>query len=79
MVQEYVDDVILLSEEEIAEGMAFALNKDHLIVEGAGAAGIAALLARKVRDIRGKVVVHISGGNVDIPLLLKIAQDAKLR
>jgi len=79
MVQEYVDDVILLSEEEIAEGMAFALHKDNLIVEGAGAVGIAALLTRKVRDIRGEVVVHISGGNVDIPLLLKIAQDAKLR
>lgn len=73
MVQEYVDDVILLSEEGIAEGMAFALNKDRLIVEGAGAAGIAALLARKVAKINGKVVVHVSGGNVDIPLLLKIA------
>ena len=79
MVQEYVDDVILLSEEEIAEGMAFALHKDGLIVEGGGAVGIAALLARKVREIKGKVVVHVSGGNVDIPLLLKIAQDAKLR
>jgi len=79
MVQEYVDDVILLSEEEIAEGMAFALAKDRLIVEGAGAVGIAALLTRKVRDIRGKVIVHVSGGNVDIPLLLKIAQKAKLR
>ena len=78
MVQEYVDDVILLSEEEIAEGMAFALNKDGLIVEGAGAVGIAALLARKVGEIKGKVVAHVSGGNVDIPLLLKIAQKAKL-
>ena len=47
MVQEYVDDVILLSEEEIAEGMAFALAKDRLIVEGAGAVGIAALLTGK--------------------------------
>lgn len=79
MVQEYVDDVILLSEEEIAEGMAFALHKDGLIVEGGGAVGIAALLTRKVSNIRGKVVVHVSGGNVDIPLLLKIAQKAKLR
>lgn len=79
MVQEYVDDIILLSEEEIAEGMAFALNKDHLIVEGGGAAGIAALLAGKVGEIKGKVVVHVSGGNVDIPMLLEIAQKAKLQ
>lgn len=79
MVQEYVDDVILLSEEEIAEGMAFALHKDGLIVEGGGAVGIAALLTQKVRDIGEKIVLHVSGGNVDIPLLLKIAQKAKLR
>lgn len=75
MVQEYVDDVILLSEEEIAEGMAFALDKQHLIVEGAGAVGIAALLAQKVREVGGNVVVVVSGGNVDLPLLLKIAQN----
>jgi len=79
MVQKYVDDVILLSEEEIADGMAFALNRDHLVVEGAGAVGIAALLERKVRDIKGKVVVHVSGGNVEIPLLLQIAQKARAR
>jgi len=75
ITQEYVDDVILLSEEEIAEGMAFALDEHHLIVEGAGAVGIAALLARKVKQIAQKIVVVISGGNVDLPLLLKIAQN----
>jgi len=75
MVQEYVDDVILLSDEEIAESMAFALDKHHLIVEGAGAVSIAALLTQKVREIGEKVVVVVSGGNVDLPLLLKIAQN----
>ena len=75
MVQEYVDDVILLSEEEIAESIAFALDKHHLIVEGAGAISIAALLTQKVREIGEKVVVVVSGGNVDLPLLLKIAQN----
>jgi len=78
MVQEYVDDVILLSEDEIAEGMAFALNRERLIMEGAGAMGIAALLARKLKAIRGKVVSIVSGGNIDMPLLLKIAQEVKL-
>lgn len=78
MVQEYVDDVILLSEDEIAEGIAFALNREHLIMEGAGAMGIAALLARKLKAIRGRVVSIVSGGNIDIPLLLKIAQEVKL-
>lgn len=74
MVKEYVDNVILLSEEEIAEGMAFALDKHQLVVEGAGAVGIAALLTRKVKELGRKVVVVVSGGNVSLPLLLKIAR-----
>jgi len=75
MVKEYVDDFILLSDEEIAKGMAFALNKHHLVVEGAGALGIAAILAGKARSLGEQVVVHVSGGNVDLPLLLKIIQN----
>lgn len=74
MVQEYVDDTILVSEEEIAEAMAFALEKHHLVVEGAGAVGIAALLHRKVKEVGRNVAVVVSGSNVDIPLLLKIAK-----
>lgn len=74
MVQEYVDDFVLVSEEEIAQGMAFALEKHHLVVEGAGAVGIAALLKSKVRGVGRNVAVLLSGGNVDVPLLLKIAR-----
>jgi len=79
MVQEYVDDVVLVSEEAIAEAMAFALEQHHLVVEGAGAVGIAALLHRKVRDLGRNVAVVVSGSNVEIPLLLKIAQDHSVR
>jgi len=79
MVQEYVDDTILVSEEEIAEAMAFALEAHHLVVEGAGAVGIAALLHRKVRDVGRNVAVVVSGSNVEIPLLLQIAQDHSAR
>jgi threonine dehydratase len=75
MVQEYVDDVVLVSEEAIAEAMVFALEKHHLVVEGAGAVGIAALLHGKVRGVGRKVAVVVSGSNVEIPLLLQIAQD----
>jgi len=75
MVQEYVDDVVLVSEEAIAEAMVFALEKHHLVVEGAGAVGIAALLDGKVRGVGRKVAVVVSGSNVEIPLLLQIAQD----
>ena len=73
MVQEYVDDTVLVSEEEIARAMVLALEEHHLVVEGAGAVGIAALLYGRVRDIGRNVLVVISGGNVDLPLLLEIA------
>lgn len=75
MVQKYVDDIVLLSEAEIAEGMAFALYKHHLILEGGGAVGISALLSAKVREFGENIAVIITGGNVELPLLLKIAQD----
>jgi threonine dehydratase len=73
MVQEYVDDTVLVSEEEIAGAMLFALEKHHLVMEGAGAVGVAALLYGKVRETRHNVAVVITGSNVDLPLLLEIA------
>jgi threonine dehydratase len=75
IVQKHVDDTILVSEEEIADAMALALEKHHLVVEGGGAVGIAALLYRKVKHLGQHVVVVISGSNVDLSLLLKIARD----
>lgn len=74
MVRELVDDVVLVSEEAIAQAMAFALYEHHLVVEGAGAVGIAALQAGAV-DVAGRhVALIVSGGNVDIAQLLQIAQ-----
>ncbi len=74
MVQEYVDDVVLVSEEEIAAAMLFALEAHHLVVEGGGAVGVAALLYQRAKGLGDNVVVIVSGGNVDLPLLLKMAQ-----
>ena len=74
MVREYVDDTVLVSEEEIAAAMAYALEEYHLVVEGGGAVGIAALLSEKVPNLGKNVAVVVSGGNVDIPVLLEAAQ-----
>jgi threonine dehydratase len=74
LVRQLVDDIVLVSEEEIAAAMVFALREHHLVVEGAGAVGIAALLAEKVAVAGQDVAVIISGGNVDIGQLLQIAQ-----
>ena len=73
--QEFVDRTIRVSENEIAMGMAFALEKEHLVVEGGGAVGIAALLAGKVRELGEKVVVVVSGGNVKLSTLIEVTKD----
>jgi len=75
MVQRYADETALVSEEEIAGGMALMLTTHRLVVEGGGAAGIAALMSGKVRPPGQHTVVVISGGNVDMQVLLSIAQE----
>jgi threonine dehydratase len=75
MIQEYVDDVVLVSEEEIAEAMAFALKAHRLVVEGGGAVGIAALWRRKVDRLGHSAAVVVSGGNADLPSLLGIMRE----
>jgi threonine dehydratase len=72
MVQRYVDETFLLSEQEIAVGIAFAMEQHRLVVEGGGAVGIAALLHHRVRELGQKVAVVVSGGNVDSALLATI-------
>jgi threonine dehydratase len=74
LVRDLVDDVVLVSEEEIAAAMAYALYEHHLVVEGAGAVGIAALQAGKVEVAGENVALIMSGGNVNIPQLLQIVQ-----
>lgn len=74
MIQKYVDETVLVSEEEIAEAMAFALEKHRLVVEGGGAVGIAALLHHKVKEVGSNTAVVLSGSNVDTYLLLQIAR-----
>lgn len=78
MCQGYVDEAVLVSEEEIAEAMAFCLEQHRLVVEGGGAVGIAALLHRRVGELGRNVIVVLSGSNVDLPVLLKVAEKYRL-
>ncbi|QKC86642.1 hydroxyectoine utilization dehydratase EutB [Mesorhizobium sp. NZP2077] len=71
MCRDLLDDVILLSEDEIATGIRHAYAQEREIVEGAGAVGIAALLAGKVKPT-GPVVVLFSGRNIDMNAHRKI-------
>jgi threonine dehydratase len=74
IIQKYVDKTILVSEREIAEAMAFALDQEHLVVEGGGAVGIAALLSGRVEGLGEHTAVVISGSNVNLPGLLEVAR-----
>jgi threonine dehydratase len=67
MCRDLLDDVVLLSEEEIAAGIVHAYAKEREILEGAGAVGIGALLAGKVKA-KGPTVVLLSGRNIDMDL-----------
>lgn len=72
MCKALLDDVVLLSEREIAAGIRHAYEKEGEILEGAGAVGIAALLARKITGLRGPVALVLSGRNIDMELHRRI-------
>lgn len=75
LVQRDVDETILVSETEIARAMAFLFQEQGVVVEGAGAVGVAALLSGKVPDVGQNLAVVISGRNVAIPEFLRIVQE----
>ena len=75
MCRDLLDDLVLLTEAEIAAGIRHAYAEEREVVEGAGAVGIAALLAGKVKA-RGPTVAVLSGGNVDMNLHRDIVSGA---
>ncbi|NBX23618.1 MAG: threonine ammonia-lyase [Microbacteriaceae bacterium] len=69
IVRDAVDDVITVTEDDTAKALLMLLERAKLVVEPAGAVGVAALLAGKIRNT-GKTVAVLSGGNID-PLLMQ--------
>lgn len=73
LVEQLVDEIVVVSESAIAEAMAVLLERSKLVVEGAGAAALAAVNSGQVELDRERAnVVVLSGGNVDIGLLATI-------
>ena len=71
-IKQYVDDIVLVSDEEVANAILFLLERAKAFVEGAGAAALAAVLNSKI-DIQNKnIVVIISGGNLTPNLISRI-------
>lgn len=75
IVQRYVDEIVTVTEGEISSAILKMLEIEKTVVEGGGAAGLAALLFKKVTGLDGKnVAVIICGGNIDPNLLSKIIE-----
>jgi threonine dehydratase len=75
LLMELTDEVVAVGEDETAEAMVLLLERCKLVVEGAGAVGVAALLGGHVKPAEDGVTVAIlSGGNVDAGLLAAIAR-----
>ncbi len=88
LILKYVDDLITVCDDEIASAILFLLERQKLLVEGAGAVGVAALMHNKINlETNSKVCVILSGGNIDVTMLsliiekglLKSARKMKLR
>ncbi len=74
LVQKYVDDIVTVEEEEIANAILLLLEHEKTLAEGAGAAAIAAVLNRKLPLERKRVAVLVCGGNIDVTLLSRIIE-----
>ena len=75
VVKKYVDDIVLVDEEEIAEAILMLLEREKTVAEGAGAAPLAALLHRRIPALLGKkVAVVVSGGNIDVNVISRIIE-----
>jgi threonine dehydratase len=80
IVQKYVDDIVTVTEEEIANAILLLLEQEKTLVEGAGSVGFAALCNRKIQGVAGKnVAVIVSGGNIDLNILSKILERGRLK
>src|SRR5579862_101654 len=82
LVQKYVDEIVTVEEEEIANAVLLLLEREKILAEGAGAAALAALVNRRIPALQntkpdkagGKIVVLVTGGNIDVTLLARIIE-----
>src|SRR5438876_6459021 len=74
LVQKYVDDIVTVEEEEIANAILLLLEREKTLAEGAGAAAMAAVLNRKLPLAGKRVAVLVCGGNIDVTLPARIIE-----
>ena len=78
MCQKYVDEIVIVDEDEIAGAILMLLEKCKIVAEGAGAVSVAAVLYEKF-DTSGKVACVVSGGNIDVTTLQRILDQGLMK
>lgn len=76
MIKDYVDEIVTVSEDDIARAILFLMEKGKVVAEGAGATPVAALLAGKIQEKGQNICCVISGGNSDINMIERIINKA---
>jgi threonine dehydratase len=80
IIRDLVDEVVTVDDDAIARAIAHAVQNDRMVVEGAGAAGLAAVLAGKVAVRPGETVcIPLCGGNIDANLLTRVLEQVAVR
>lgn len=74
IMKEYVDEVVTVSEEEIEDAIFMLAQRSKLVVEGAGATTIAAVMNKKINMPGKNIVTVLTGGNIDVAVLANIIQ-----
>lgn len=74
IVRKYVDEIVTVEEEEIANAILLLLEREKTLAEGAGAAALAAVLNRKLQLAGKRIAVLVCGGNIDVTLLARIIE-----
>ena len=72
IVQRHVRSIVVVEETELREAMRGVVEHEHLVAEGAGAVGVAAILAGKIPAAGRRVAIVLSGANVDLDVLCQI-------
>ncbi len=78
-IQKYVDDIVTVSDDEIASAILALIESQKMVSEGAGAAPLAAVMFGKLPVEGKKVVCIVSGGNIDVTILNRVIKRGLLR
>jgi len=74
LIHKMVDEIVQVEEEEIAQAIVSLLERTKLLVEGAGAVTLAAVLHNRISELKGKTVCLLSGGNIDVKTIATVVE-----